>query len=456
MTTSLSNLLGRGFVALLLVTSSAAAQETPAEATAPPAPAEAQPTAPSAAEEAPPSPPAEAAPSPATAQPSPAVAADEPQAADATVAEDGQRRKKFKLKPADEGPPSQNEGPAGEPEPASTDEAKAKKHGHKPIPDWLDDFTLGGGAIVYYYQPTEGGPGNVSLFFANLILDGKWGHFGLHVEPRFRDTKLRPFFEGPVWVQEVYGSFTLDPVTLKLGKIYKQNAGLFWDNSFYGNVQVYDGLKLDPNYGASLESTIGDKLGVFLAAQYFVVDGRTNVSLQGRDTISIPDARRRNTLVGRVSPFVKFGDGEFRLGGGIEHFDADIPDQKEDVTRLGADAKFTYGFGDLGGVGVWGEYTHQSGRHVVDHPVAGAASGDNHYFQVGGEVSIWRFTARYNVSHAIYADADTTEWLHVPALGFKANDNLSLLGEFVVWRQTTAGETIPYDTSLNVTLHGQL
>src|SRR6478736_3582378 len=429
MRTSLSNVAARGALLLLLATTGAAAQETQPEAAPSAAPADAASPAPAAATE------------PTAA---PAAATESAPASPAAPAAE--------LEPEPEPAPSQNEGPAGEPEPEPAGEEPP--HKHKAIPDWLDDFTLGGGAILYYYQPTEGGNANFSLFFANLILDGKWGAFGLHVEPRFRDTRLRPFFEGPVWVQEAYGSFTLEPVTLKLGKIYKQNAGLFWDNSFYGNVQVYDGLKLDPNYGASLESTIGDDVGVFLAAQFFAVDGRTNVSLQGRDTISIPDARRRNTVVGRVSPFIKFGNGEARLGLGAEHFDADIPGQAEGVTRLGADAKVTYSFGDLGGRGVWGEYTHQEGRHVVDHPVAGNASGDNHYIQVGGEVSFWRFTARYNVSHAIYADADTTEWLHVPALAFKAHDNISLLGEFVVWRQATAGTEVPYDTSLNVTLHG--
>jgi hypothetical protein len=321
-------------------------------------------------------------------------------------------------------------------------------------PAWYDSFKLGGGGILYLYQPTEGGNNNFSLFFANLVLDAQWSIFGLHVEPRFRDTRLRPFFEGPVWVQEFYGSIKLDPVILKLGKVYKKNAGFFWDNSFYGNVQVYDGLKLDPNYGASLEGAVGDKLGVNFSAQYFVVDGRTNVSLQGRDTISIPDARRRNTVTGRVEPYFKFGHSQVSAAFGAEYFDADIPNQKEGVTRVGGDAKFTHEFEGLGSLGVWGEFVHQDGRHVVDHPVTGAASGNNNYFQIGGELTFWRLTARYNVSHVEYKDANTTEILHVPALSFKVDDHLKLLGEYVVWRRATDGNEVPLDTSLNVTLHG--
>jgi len=316
--------------------------------------------------------------------------------------------------------------------------------------------TLGAGAILYYYQPIEAGDNNFSLFFANLVLDGKWGVFGFHLEPRFRDTRLRPFFEGPAWVQEVYGSLELDPVTIKLGKVYKQSGGLFWDNSFYGNVQVYDGLKLDPNYGVSVEGSIGEEFGVDFAAQFFIVDGSTNVSLQDRDTISIPGARRRNTIAGRVAPFVKFGAGDVRLGLTGEHFKADIPEQNEGVTRLAADVKLGYDLDVAGKFGIWGEFLHQDGRHVVDHPLVGEASGDNDYFLAGVEYSYWRLTARYNLSYANYSDADVTEVLHVPGLGVSLHDKLSLLGEFVVWRQNTPAADLDYDKSVNVTLHGKL
>lgn len=331
--------------------------------------------------------------------------------------------------------------------------------------DWTRNLTLGGGAILYFYQPTEGGDNNLSLFFANLILDAKWGDWGLHVEPRFRDTKLRPFFEGPVWVQEAYGSYTLDSITLKVGKTYKR-TGLFWDNSFYGNVQVYDGLKLDPNYGLSLEGSFGQKFGLDFAAQYFVVDGKTNVSLQNRDTISIPGARRRNTVVGRVEPFINFNEqSSLRVGLSAEHFEADLPEGADGVTRLAADAKYTHSFGDLGAIGVWGEFLHQNGAHTNAHPfpgdptatppVSGQGSADNNYVLAGAEYSFWKLTARYNVSYVNYGDVNVSEILHVPGLGINANEHLNLLGEFVVWRQDTPTGEVPYDTSVNITLHGR-
>jgi hypothetical protein len=326
------------------------------------------------------------------------------------------------------------------------------------VPDWLEYFSIGGGLILYYYQPTSGdGDNNVSVFFANLLLDGKWDNFGLHIEPRFRDTKLRSFFEGPAWLQEAYASGSWGPVTVKVGKSYKR-LGLFWDNSFYGNVQVYDGLKLDPNYGLSVEGQLGDTFGVDFSAQYFIVDGRTNVSLANRDTLYIDGARRRDAIVGRIAPTYHFAEaGAAHIGVSAEHFTADLPSGEEGVTRFAGEAKVTYER-----FGAWGEVLFQDGRHVTDFPYAGTAepptpgrsSADNRYLLVGAEYGIGPVTLRYNLSYGDYHDVHVTELLHVPAIGYAVNDNLSLLGEYVYWTRDTPEGDVDVDKSLNVTVSG--
>lgn len=340
----------------------------------------------------------------------------------------------------------------GTPEPAAP--AKPPRE----VPAWLDYFSIGGGLIVYYYQPTSGdGDNNVSVFFANLLLDGKWEGLGLHVEPRFRDSKLRSYYDGPVWLQEAYASANAGPVVIKLGKSYKR-LGLFWDNSFYGNVQVYDGLKLDPNYGISAEGEIGSALGVEFSGQFFIVDGGSNVSLANRDTLFIPGARRRNAVVGRIAPRYQFGeDGSAHVGVSAEHFTADLPAGEEGVTRFAGEAKLT-----LGTFGIWAEVLVQDGRHVSDFPypgsaappVPGRASGDNRYALAGAELGIGPVTLRYNVSYADYHDVDVSEVMHVPAVGFAANDHLSLLAEYVHWTRDTNEGDVDVDKSLNVTLNG--
>jgi hypothetical protein len=330
-----------------------------------------------------------------------------------------------------------------------------------PWPDWTRHVKLGGAAILYYYQPLKKDWDNdLSFFFGSLVLDVDVGAFGFHIEPRFRDSKLRPFFEGPAWIEEGYGSWTIAPfATLKVGKVYSR-LGLFWDNSFYGNVQVYDGLKLAPEYGASLEGGFGEHIGLKYWAQFFVVDGRTNVSLANRDTVSVPGGRRRNEVVLNAEPFFELGkDAILRVGVSLQHFEADLPGDNNQVLRLAAHAKLT-----IAGFGAWGEVLHQNGRHVTDFPfpgtpatddedaVPGRVSGDNTYFEVGAEYTVANFTLRYNVSRASYTDVKVHEWLHVPAISYKIAEPLTLLAELVFWRRHTLEGDSDVDKSLNVTL----
>lgn len=370
--------------------------------------------------------------------------------------------------------------PAGTPPPRieTHTEAQAPADGAKlqpaatattaaPVPGWLKNLDLGGGAILWFYNPVDiaGANSNVDLFFANLLLDGKVGAFGLHIEPRFRDSRLRSFFGGPVWAQEAYGSARLGQDTvLKVGKAYSR-FGLFWDNSFYGNVQVYDGLKLDPDYGISLEGALrpAGESGLRYWAQFFIVDGQTNVSLTGRDTISIPGARRRNQAILRVEPFYKVTDNATITAGLSGAFlQADLAAAgKKNVFRGAADVSVS-----VQQWSAWAEYTHQSGQTVTDHPIAGVpataataavpgrASARNNYALAGTQYAFGPLTLRYNVSTGRYEDLSISEWMHVPALAWAVSSNFTLLGEYVDWRRFTPQGNALVDRSANITLHG--
>ncbi|MGC4093139.1 MAG: hypothetical protein QM756_35675 [Polyangiaceae bacterium] len=346
--------------------------------------------------------------------------------------------------------------PTPAPEPATPKET--------PAPTIKDRLKIGGGGILWYYQPTvDGQKNNLEFFNTRLTFDADFGEgFAFHFEPRIRDTKQRSFIAGTAWIQEGYGSYKFGSHTFKLGKIYSQ-LGLFWDNSFWGNVQVYDGLKLAPDYGGSLEGKfeLAPSFALGYAAQFFLVDGSTNVSLPGRDTISIPDSRRRNQVLLRVDPTLKWDGGDARLGISGAHLNADSPGIPDDsVLRYAVDFKVTHA-----GFGAWGEYLHQNGQSVTDYPIAGIpatdttpavpgrASDDIDYFEIGAEYTYHRFTARYNFSAATYKGVDVKEWLHVPALGFKINDNLQLGAEYVHWSRSLSGTHERYNRSFNLLLY---
>ncbi len=358
------------------------------------------------------------------------------------------------------------------------------------LPEWMNGVTLGAGVLLWYYQPivprAPDVENKVSVFWARLLVDGKRGIFGFHLEPRFRDTPLRSTStnvngasvltyvqDNQAWLQEAYASVDIVPASaqLKIGKEYS-HLGYFWDGSFYGNVQVYDGLKLDPDYGLSLEGDFGkqgDPFSLSYWAQYFIIDGSTNVSLPGRDTISVPGAHRRNQTVLRVEPRFAVGGATVALGVSGEYLKADIPAAPvsigpQNVWRGAVDATVTYA-----GFKVLGELQHQDGRSVTDFPLPSSAAGpglsDNvDYAQVGGEYTVGPVTARYYVSLGSYNNiplpaggtATHKEWLHVPSLGVVVSPNVSLLGEFVFWQHDTPTSSVLVDRSFNLTVNAHL
>jgi len=318
--------------------------------------------------------------------------------------------------------------------------------------------SIHGGVLYWYYEPNvHDYDSNSEIYYANLVLDTKFDEFNYHFEPRFRDTKLRTYFESNIWIQESYLSWRpsgKDGGILKAGKIYSQ-FGRFWDNVFYGNIPYFDGLKLDPDIGASWEQhvTACDTVGVDYSLQYFTQDGATNGSLQGRDTLSLPMSTERNIAVARVVPTFKLGeDTSATIGVSGMHFDADFDPATSDssVTRENVEASFsTHGFS------VFGDFTHQAGAHVVDFPLPGSRSRDIDYLMSGVSYKWDKLTFRYSYSYADYKDEDVKEDLHLPGIEYTVNDHLAIWLEFVYWNRNepVVGDVIQ-DRSLNLILYG--
>lgn len=340
-----------------------------------------------------------------------------------------------------------------------------------------------GGAWLFYWQPfgistdpvakARGvtGLAEEGAFFrmhqAHLNFDGSIGDFGLFFNGNIRDTKMREFYEGTAWVEEGYVYYKHPQATIKVGKSYSR-LGLFWDNSFYGNVHFYDGIKLDPNYGVSLEGSVGKEKGFRLGyyGQYFIVDGRTNGSYVGRDTISIPKARRRHIAVARLEPSYFWNkENSFTLGLSGQYFQADLPQPvgKKNVFRMALDF-----YANIGPISVWGDVMRQLGQSVTEWPIPpvidptsgnvvtpGKASAKNDYILIGAEARIKKVVLRYNFSAVRFQDVAITEFFHVPAIGYNMNDYLQFLVEFAYWNQKTAdGQDALFDRTLATTIHG--
>lgn len=399
-----------------------------------------------------------------------------PAASDAPVKEDDQPKRRKIASAGEHSDSESTEVTPTTPTGATPTDVRASstKSSDKPIPK----IEIHGGAWLFYWQPfgvstdpvgkargVTGIPDEDSFFRmhqAHINFDGSLGDFGLFFNGNMRDTKMREFYAGTAWVEEGYVYYKNPKAFIKIGKSYSR-FGLFWDNSFYGNVHFYDGIKLDPNYGVSLEGSVGKETGFRLGyyGQYFLVDGRTNGSYVGRDTISIPNARRRNIAVARLEPSYFWSkDTSFTIGLSGQYFQADLPQPvgKKNVFRMGADF-----YGNFGPVSIWGDVARQVGQSVTEWPIPpdpatgapGRASGKNDYILIGAEARIKKLVLRYNFSAVRYQDVGVSEFFHVPAIGFNMNDYLQFLVEFAYWNQKTAtGQEALFDQTLATTIHG--
>jgi len=323
-------------------------------------------------------------------------------------------------------------------------------------------FDLHGGAYLWHYQPfLDGAKPDTSLYYAWLSFAAQFDDFGFFFEPHFRDTNLRPFFNSNVWVQEIYASWKVpyDIGTLKAGKEYNR-LGRFWDDSFYGNLPYFDGLKLDPDLGFSLENTraFGKEMSVEYSAQYFTTDGRTNGSLEGgpgftqpRATIGDKVSRERNIFTARIAPTYKFTD-EIALTVGLSamHEEANFSTgagtpPNDMVGRYNGEAALS-----VGPATFFADYTIQSGHHVLNYPLLGVPSDHNRYVMAGAEYKWDIFTFRYNFSLADYhTDTRIRETFQMPAVVAAVHKHLSLWLEYVYWRQDPPGHDSFMDRSLN-------
>lgn len=337
----------------------------------------------------------------------------------------------------------------------------------------LPRVELHGGAYFWYYQPlsvtVDSSPSdsNIELYLASLDFEGRLDDFGLVLNPRFRDSKVRDFFTSNVWIEQAYAFYKHDALTVKLGKVYHQFSRL-WDNSFYGNIPYFDGFKLDANYGLSLEgyTETSTGFGIGYYGQYFLIDGGTNGSLRDRDTVWVEDVHRRHTAVLRFEPSFRFDrQVSVRMGLSGEHTYVDFTPktgiEPQSVFRFAADLSFVYG-----PVRVFGEYIGQFGKTITDYPFPrkpatttpaepGRSSKQNHYVVTGGEVQFWRLTGRYSFSMVKYNELGVTELLHLPGAAVALHDNVSLIVEYAYWRRMDPGSSATLDNSLNVTVHAR-
>ena len=348
---------------------------------------------------------------------------------------------------------------------ASADDEPKAGDEKKSFPERLEEFRqalpfdLHGGAYFWHYEPLIADAKNhTEIYYVFLTIDAKFDDVAFHFEPRWRDTPLRSFYQSNVWIQEAFVSWKIPevegflPGTLKAGKVYTQ-FGRMWDGVFYGNLPYFDGLKLDPDLGISLENAwVADaSTTLTYSLQYFEEDGETNGSLSGRDTLSVPGAEQGPTWVARVAPTFKLSETtSATLGVSALRMRADLPTGDDLVQRFNVEGALK-----VGSFEIFGEVTHQRGHHVIDFPVPGAVSDENLYVMSGASFQVlpW-LKPRIAYSIADYSeDTDISQQMILTGADLAVHKHVTIMVEHVYWRQDEPGSDETLDRSLNLVLY---
>ena len=327
-------------------------------------------------------------------------------------------------------------------------EATGKLAGRHRLPSVLAPIQFGGDVYLYQYVPTgiSGANPKFELYAFSVLLDGQKGPWGLHVDYRFRTTKLRSFFPGNTWLQQGYVRYKTSWGEFKAGSFYRR-TGIDWDDSFFGNIQYFDGFKLDPQFGVGFEGsrTLSGRLGAEYSLQYFSTDSRVNGSLPGRDFVSEPGARAKNDVTLRFAPVWHFSKQTSLTVGGSFAQGSIERDAGPHNTRTQAAADATL---QLGPLLTYGEVLRQTVNGVVILPPQDAT-----YILGGVRWARGRYQPRLNFSQGNYHGINgRREYILQPGITVRLADNLSFIYEFDFWRRISTARTTALDRSLNFVL----
>lgn len=312
----------------------------------------------------------------------------------------------------------------------------------------LSSVHFGGNIYLYQYVPmgVSGAHPKFELYAFSALVDAQKGHWGFFADYRFRTTKLRSFFPGNTWLQQGYVRYRTPYGEFKAGSFYRR-VGLQWDDSFFGNIEYFDGFMLDPEFGVGFEGAhqLSGRLGAEYSLQYFTTNSPINGSLPGRDFVSEPAAHAKNDVTMRFAPVWHFNKwSSLTVGGSFAQGAIDRDNGPHNLRRqVAADATLR-----LGPILTYGEVLRQTVSGKVILPPQNAT-----YTLEGIRWARGRFQPRLNYSQANYHGLNgRREYILQPGINIRLADNLTFIYEFDLWRELSVIKPTTLDRSLNLVL----
>lgn len=259
---------------------------------------------------------------------------------------------------------------------------------------------------------------------------------GAHVEMRFRDSpvKFRSFFQNKYWwFYEGYGYVDTPIGRFKAGEIWKR-FGLDWDDTWWGDVQYFDGLKLDTDYGVSWENTwrLSDTLSADSFVQYFITKSHVNGSEPGADPNSARGSEEYNIGVARLVPTWHL-NAQSSIALGLSGLLGDIhnrPSLGPDQTEADWAADLTYRYGAFK---IFAEVDQAYGRRNPRNYVSGGPSNQLTDVEAGAAYKLGPATFRFAWSGGFLANPSGRQFLWLPGMTLAATKNIDLIFEYIRW-----------------------
>ncbi|HEV2246507.1 MAG TPA: hypothetical protein VGW37_07620 [Terriglobia bacterium] len=331
---------------------------------------------------------------------------------------------------------------------ASPVEQESQRQPEKTIRSVLSPIHFGGNVYLYQYVPLgiSGAHPKFELYAFSALVEGQKGPWGFYADYRFRTTKLRSFFPGNTWLQQGYVRYRTPYGELKAGSFYRR-VGLEWDDSFFGNIEYFDGFMLDPEFGVGFEGSheLAGRLGAEYSLQYFSTNAPVNGSLPGRDFVSEPGARAKNDVTARFAPIWHFNQWASLNVGGSFARGAIERDTGPHNRRSQVAGDVTL---QLGPLLTYGEVLRQTVSGQVAMPPQDAT-----YTLEGIRWARGRYQPRLNYSQANYHGLNgRREHILQPGISIRLADSLTFIYEFDFWRELSVMKPTTLDRSLNLVL----
>ncbi len=336
---------------------------------------------------------------------------------------------------------------------------KWKKDNHVPIEvgasNWWHMNRLHPHDFMYGQRGLEGTYYYYLKFDPEMEAGSGGPKIGAHLDVRARDgdASFRPFYESNLWLWEAYGWIDIHDAKIKAGKIWRR-FGLDWDGTWYGNVAYFDGWKLDPDWGASVEHTCKFQNGISMPtfAQVFVADDDVNGSISGADAESDTHASERGSIVLRAVPtWTSEKMGEFAAGASWKAGKISRHGESEHTVTAGAlDATWT-----KGGLKLFAEWMQTVGERNSAFYVTGGDTSRSTITEVGANYTYKFATLKGTVSHGEYQHPGGDQVLYLVGVDLAVTKNVVFTVEYVRWdtKASSGGPRAFYEDGISFVIN---